>query len=104
MEIKEIVKEAILSYAILSIKEEFIKLPPERKVDVILYNNTKLSALAKETKQQGNCNLPDVSKCDEPVREDSVCLCNYEMWCYSCDVSTNECCSDEPCEHKQTDC
>ena len=35
------------------------------------------SALAKETKQQSNCNLPDVSKCEGIEREDS---CKHTDW------------------------
>jgi len=49
MELKEIIKEAILTHSILSMDEDYRKLPPVKKIDMIIKMSIDLSSLAEKT-------------------------------------------------------
>jgi len=49
MDLKEIINEAILTYAIGLTSDKFQKLPPDKKVEQIIKINPKLRALAENS-------------------------------------------------------
>ena len=86
MDLKEIVKEAILTYAISLTNEKFQELPPDRKVEEIIKINHNLRALAENSTSE-----PDKALGLFGVSNNEGSVCPYDRNPKNCNRRADTC-------------